>query len=129
MPAVTTHGAQRQHPRLRGAWRVRWSDRHGTHAAKATDLGIGGCCLATGFLPPSRAAAVQVEFSMPPSRTLTLSGRVAWVEYGTRFGVQFDDADEQRQAIAAMLVEAGLADPFAAPPPIDTARRRRPPTD
>jgi hypothetical protein len=122
--SVASH---RRYPRLPGAWRVRWSDRHGAHAAKAIDIGIGGCRLVATFMPPARHAAVSVEILAPDLQHVRFTGRVAWVDYGTHFGVQFDEAADQRAALTAMLVGAGLADPFATPPPGEIDRRRPPP--
>jgi len=90
---------RRQHQRYKHLLEGQWAGASGTGTCRVTDISLGGCFIQTLALP-AVGEETTVTIHMGNHR-LAFAGRIAYVESGMGFAVQFQnvDSEEIRQIV------------------------------
>ena len=79
---------RRQDTRITGPFEGHWHGGSGATEVRISDVSLGGCFVET-IMQPTVGEETDVTISFGDGRSVTVAGRVAYVESGIGFGVTF----------------------------------------
>lgn len=100
---------RRRYERVGIPLEARWEGLAGRHAARISDISLGGCYVET-LGQVAEGERVNFEVRLPTERWLRLRGIVAHYYPNLGFGVRFSALTEAEQEVLARLIEYARGD-------------------
>jgi hypothetical protein len=95
---------RRRYPRLNQPLDGVWGGASGSGRCRVADVGLGGCFVQAMSAPPKgEMTTVGLTFA---GHTVSLTGRVTYVDQGIGFGVEFADIPKNEQEALRELLGA-----------------------
>ena len=95
---------RRKHPRLARPFEGHWSGASGTSSCRVADISLGGCFVQSLAMPSAgETTQVTIDFG---DQSLTLDGRVAYVDPGMGFAVEFTALPAADRAQLVQVLQA-----------------------
>ncbi len=85
---------------------ARWEGQSGKHSARISDLGIGGCYIAT-YGQVTDGEVINFEIQLPTGNWMRLRGQVAYCHPNMGFGVRFKGLSESEAHLIEDLIAFG----------------------
>lgn len=83
---------RRQYTRLAYPLEGSWSGASGATRCRISDISVTGCFIQS-LAAPAVGEEITIAVEFGPDATQTVNGRVAYIERGMGFGVEFVDVD------------------------------------
>lgn len=95
---------RRRYERVGIPLEARWEGLAGRHAARISDISLGGCYVET-LGQVAEGERINFEIQLPTERWLPLRGEVAHYYPHMGFGLRFFDLTEAEEDVLARLIE------------------------